>query len=193
MPSKERVGAHPGYRRRQPEITPLYEVIATHLTSFRDHVRDEYYVEEEFDQYLRCGILAHGFLRARCRDCGRASRSSTAAEELVSPSGPAAGESSLPVAAAKSCSTRINWAELLKRIYDADVLACESGGRLRFIALVTEPETARVVLRGYGLPAELPRITSSRPPSLTDFFDVSPADCFDPPSPEYLDAPPPDW
>jgi hypothetical protein len=27
-------------------------------------------VEREFRAYLECGILAHGFLRVHCRDCG---------------------------------------------------------------------------------------------------------------------------
>jgi len=28
------------------------------------------YVEKEFRSYLTCGILAHGFARARCASCG---------------------------------------------------------------------------------------------------------------------------
>jgi ribosomal protein S27AE len=29
------------------------------------------YVEREFHRYLECGVLlAHGFVRARCGDCG---------------------------------------------------------------------------------------------------------------------------
>jgi hypothetical protein len=28
------------------------------------------WVEKDFRAYLRCGILAHGFARARCQDCG---------------------------------------------------------------------------------------------------------------------------
>jgi ribosomal protein S27E len=27
-------------------------------------------VLDEFEAYLRCGILAHGLLRVRCKDCG---------------------------------------------------------------------------------------------------------------------------
>lgn len=30
------------------------------------------HVEDEFRAYLRCGILCHGFARARCRGCGHA-------------------------------------------------------------------------------------------------------------------------
>jgi len=28
------------------------------------------FVKDEFDAFLKCGILAHGFLRLRCADCG---------------------------------------------------------------------------------------------------------------------------
>ena len=28
------------------------------------------FIEQELRAYLRCGILAHGFLRLRCDDCG---------------------------------------------------------------------------------------------------------------------------
>ena len=28
------------------------------------------FVKEEFDAFLECGILAHGFLRLRCENCG---------------------------------------------------------------------------------------------------------------------------
>jgi ribosomal protein S27E len=28
------------------------------------------FVNDEFDAFLECGILAHGFLRLRCGDCG---------------------------------------------------------------------------------------------------------------------------
>jgi hypothetical protein len=31
------------------------------------------YVEPEFRRYLECGILAHGFARARCGECGHVS------------------------------------------------------------------------------------------------------------------------
>ena len=28
------------------------------------------FIKDEFDAFLECGILAHGFLRLRCGDCG---------------------------------------------------------------------------------------------------------------------------
>ena len=55
--------------------------------------------------------------------------------------------------ALRAGSGYIDWAELLKRVYDIDALACPCGGRLRFIALITEKETAQTILKAMGLPA----------------------------------------
>ena len=65
----------PGYRRRTPETEPLYQVMAGHLETFLERTRTSdrqlpRYVERELRAYLECGILACGFLRARCQDCG---------------------------------------------------------------------------------------------------------------------------
>jgi len=67
----------------------------------------------------------------------------------------------------------IDWAELLKRVYDVDALACPCGGRLRFIALITEKETARTILEAMALPAEPPPVARARSP---DFIDEIPTD-----------------
>ena len=49
------------------------------------------------------------------------------------------------------------WAELMKRTFSLDVLACPScGGRLRLLALVTDPNSTRRLLRGLGEPTEAP-------------------------------------
>jgi hypothetical protein len=66
------------YRRRHPEHTTLYQVIQQHLETYLalageddwDGQRVPAYVEREFRRYLECGILAYGFARARCPDCG---------------------------------------------------------------------------------------------------------------------------
>jgi transposase-like zinc-binding protein len=54
----------------------LYQVIAEHLETFLASCHDDpdgsglpAYVEREFYAYLRCGILAHGFLRLGCDTC----------------------------------------------------------------------------------------------------------------------------
>ena len=64
------------YRRRQPERTVLYRTVQMHLATWLELAQDESgrsapaHVEREFRRYLECGILAHGFARARCEDCG---------------------------------------------------------------------------------------------------------------------------
>jgi len=64
------------YERRGPEETTLYQVVQEHLDSFLAQVEAETgaslpeFVKDEFDAFLECGILAHGFLRLRCGDCG---------------------------------------------------------------------------------------------------------------------------
>ena len=64
------------YERRRPEETTLYRLVQEHAESFFAHVEAETgaslpeFVKEEFDAFLECGILAHGFLRLRCGDCG---------------------------------------------------------------------------------------------------------------------------
>ncbi len=63
------------YSRHRPEETTLYKIIQNNWLSFREQVeRDTGYplpdfVVKEFEGYLRCGILAHGFLRAQCESC----------------------------------------------------------------------------------------------------------------------------
>ena len=64
------------YAPRDPSHTVLYTVIAEHLETFLASLADDpeatglpAYVEREFYDYLRCGILAHGFLRLGCDTC----------------------------------------------------------------------------------------------------------------------------
>src|SRR5437016_11654237 len=64
------------YTPRDPSQTVLYHVIAEHLETFLaslnaapDATGLPAYVEREFYDYLRCGILAHGFLRLGCDTC----------------------------------------------------------------------------------------------------------------------------
>jgi hypothetical protein len=65
-------------------------------------------------------------------------------------------------------SARIDWAELLKRIYDVDALACPCGGRLRFIALILDEEPAREILDSLGLPSRAPPVARARVPDWVD-------------------------
>ena len=65
----------PPYRRREPEKEPLFQILAGHLETFLQHARTSehrlpLHVEKEMRAFLECGVLAYGFVRARCEDCG---------------------------------------------------------------------------------------------------------------------------
>lgn len=63
------------YQRHAPENTTLYKLIQSNWLSFQSQVEQDLghplpdFVIKEFEEYLRCGILAHGFLRAQCTTC----------------------------------------------------------------------------------------------------------------------------
>ena len=67
-----------GYRRHRPEETVLYQVVQEHLATFLEQARERgshgvglpQSVESELTAYLDCGILARGFTRLRCVECG---------------------------------------------------------------------------------------------------------------------------
>ena len=67
---------HRPYVPRTPERTPLYTVVREDLSTFLEERRAESggvglprHVEQAFEAYLDCGILANGFARVRCPDC----------------------------------------------------------------------------------------------------------------------------
>lgn len=63
------------YQRHEPEKTSLYKLIQANWLTFEQQVEQDLgyplpdFVIKEFEEYLRCGILAHGFLRAQCTSC----------------------------------------------------------------------------------------------------------------------------
>jgi hypothetical protein len=69
-----RGGSNP-YARRQPEESILYRVVQAELGTYlaraqaREHPVPRF-VERELWGFLRCGILAHGFVRVHCDGCG---------------------------------------------------------------------------------------------------------------------------
>ena len=57
------------------------------------------------------------------------------------------------------------WAELLKRTFGFDVLTCPCcSGRMKLLALVTEPQSIARYLRGIGEPTDVPKRTPARGP-----------------------------
>jgi hypothetical protein len=68
--------AVPRYEPRTPETSILYRTVQAHLETFLAQTAGEdgepglpRFIEREFEAYLRCGILAHGFARVRCTRC----------------------------------------------------------------------------------------------------------------------------
>src|SRR5476649_1900139 len=62
------------YTRHQPENTLLYQVIEEYYPEFLSHLSESdktlpQYVQTEFEEYLKCGRLEHGFLRVQCESC----------------------------------------------------------------------------------------------------------------------------
>jgi len=65
-----------------------------------------------------------------------------------------------------AATLRLDWATLLRRTFEVDVLACrQCGGRLRVLGAVTNPAMVRLVLESVGMPTEAPRAAPARDPT----------------------------
>ena len=88
-----------------------------------------------------------------------------AVEGTTQPSDPAGQDDSPKLAAGVALNpTRIDWATLLRRTYDFDVMACECGGRLKAVELVTEAERAKELLEQFGMSTKPPPVARARSP-----------------------------
>jgi hypothetical protein len=74
-PQRARDGAPVHYERYRSEQTTLYRLVQQHATSFIAHAEANTgaelprFIKDEFDGFLKCGILAREFLRLRCGEC----------------------------------------------------------------------------------------------------------------------------
>ena len=64
------------YQRHRPENTLLYQIVEKYYPLFlleldRENKVLPDYVKQEFADYLKCGILEHGFIRVKCTDCNK--------------------------------------------------------------------------------------------------------------------------
>ena len=62
------------YVRHRPETTLLYQIVQEYWPEFQAELASHgktlpTYVTKEFDEYLKCGRLEHGFLRVVCEAC----------------------------------------------------------------------------------------------------------------------------
>ncbi len=74
-----------------------------------------------------------------------------------------------------AASPRVDWASLLRRSFQVDVLACpRCDGRLRVLGEVTDPARIRLVLDALGMPTDAPRAARARDPTelLGEYLDA---------------------
>ena len=65
---------HATYERHRPEQTLLYQLVGKHYPALIEQLEFKgkslpAHVHQEFEAYLKCGRLEHGFLRVRCDGC----------------------------------------------------------------------------------------------------------------------------
>ena len=103
---------------------------------------------------------------------GHDDRSQTPASVPAPPPRPAPKAASRPTPAAERTRRTWAWADLMRRIFAIDVLACAGcGGRLRFLATIEDPPVVTKILAHLGLPTERPALIPARPPPQPDGFD----------------------
>jgi hypothetical protein len=130
-------------------------------------------------------LLYHGVLAPHARDRREASAYGRSSSDGVSSPSPIDSEratiddeaaSAVPdpedqaaPAAAQSLAARRAWANLMRRAFDFDVLACpRCGGRMRLLATIDNPTVVRRILTSLGLPTEVPEPVPARSPPDTD-------------------------
>ena len=114
------------YQRHRPEKTLLYQLVSKYYPAFRQQLAEEGrvlpgYVQREFEDYLKCGRLEHGFLRVRCESCHEerlvafsCKRRGLLRASCPAPFGPAYGGSkSLPAILSARVVTRAAWPRAL--------------------------------------------------------------------------------
>jgi hypothetical protein len=62
------------YERHEPRSTLLYQVIKEYYPAYVTHLAEEgrtlpQNIQQEFEDYLKCGLLENGFWRVRCESC----------------------------------------------------------------------------------------------------------------------------
>ncbi len=68
--------AQRGCQRREPKKTLLHRIVRENLATFLVEAQERDssgelppFIRAEFERYLRCGLLCHGFSRVRCPTC----------------------------------------------------------------------------------------------------------------------------
>jgi ribosomal protein S27E len=74
VPAPSPFAATPSYQRHRPDQTELYFIVSEHYSRFVQKIERAGghlpgFVRQEFEDYLQCGLLEHGFLRVKCDGC----------------------------------------------------------------------------------------------------------------------------
>lgn len=77
------------YQSHRPEQTLLYQIVDEYYPAFAALMAEQGkelpgYVQREFEEFLQCGRLEHGFLRVRCESCTPSTWSLSAVSVAVS-------------------------------------------------------------------------------------------------------------
>lgn len=112
-------------------------------------------------------VLYHGLLAPRA-----AWRAEVVPRPVPRATGDAGEDASEPDVTPRPAARGASWADLMRRAFAIDVLACpRCGGRLRLIALIEASATARRILTHLDLPADVPRPVPARAPPIGDGDD----------------------
>ncbi len=63
---------------------------------------------------------------------------------------------------ALSAPVRMSWARMLKRVFDIDIEHCACGGKLKFLAMIEQPDVIEKILTHLGLAEQPPPIAPAR-------------------------------
>lgn len=112
-------------------------------------------------------VLYHGLLAPRA-----AWRAEVVPRPVPRATADAGEDASEPDVTPRPVARGASWADLMRRAFEIDVLACpRCGGRLRLIALIEASATARRILTHLDLPADVPRPLPARAPPIGDGDD----------------------
>jgi len=149
------------YSSRRPTGTVLYGLVRQHVESFVAHAREHYegghrvLPDVPVRQWPSPATTGLGIASAHGSTFARSFRRHAVRQWQRLHEG-------LLVAAAPY----IDWATLMRRTFNEDVLACaRCGGRLRVLAVITEAEPVRRILEHLGLPSEAPPLARARDPT----------------------------
>jgi hypothetical protein len=65
----------------------------------------------------------------------------------------------------------IEWAKLLKRVFEIEITQCSCGGEVKIVAAILSSDAIVPILEHLKLSTEAPEIAPARAPPQQDFFD----------------------